>query len=469
MRFQMEKIMTLLFLGLSSVSLADEGDFTLTNTSFQDLFNNHRIGQPKNPPWAGSYWPYAKKGINVGASAHEATSPAQKFDQYFDLDKETQNWENKYHSCLGDNNVEGCKDWWGHCNAWSAAAVKEPQPVATTSGGFTVADQKAFLTELWMDSGTLFAGNSAVNKVVGPWIYSPTEADLKKDEDGVSNYSAFWDVTPRSFFMIFTNYIGLMQMGLIIDQYTGDQVWNQPVVGYRIFPLRKSDISQVTQDGQSLTSVALRAKIYWAEDEVPLDVVSKPLVLGRSESDDQDESDGPLPGENGLYSARFLKFKLFFDGPVTVSEDGLSVTTTAEMIGDGIWGHQEVPVSMDKAAQSHPDFIWLPTDLTDRDSGNAYVQETRVRQILAGNLNESNHANPAPEETETHTIELSDSLASASLKSKIKVALNRNGVTAESIDLTGSRGHYELSVVVPKSVLKETVISDLKEAGLHAS
>src|SRR5262249_5264265 len=72
-------------------------------------------------PWSGWWWP-AKAGDQVLGYRNEP-GPLVKLDQLSGSHSVT--WEranpNHYNPNAGD--------WWGHCHAWAAASVLEPEPL----------------------------------------------------------------------------------------------------------------------------------------------------------------------------------------------------------------------------------------------------------------------------------------------------------------------------------------------------
>jgi hypothetical protein len=358
------------------------GNFSIAKADFAETYNTIRFAQPKNVPWAGSYWAYGRDGIAVIPSG-QSESPAERFDRQFKLGTQTVDFEREQHTCsnLPDEQKAGCQGWWGHCNAWAAAAIKDPEPVKKVKLGsaeFSVADQKAYLTEMWMETGSLFAG--ATNKSLKTdesWVSDPKSKEGSKiNSSGLSNYDSFWDVTPKNFFLLVTNYIGMMKVGVVIDRFSGEEVWNQPLSGYRILPLRDSDLGSETKDGATVYYARVRMKIYWANDGVPHGAISSKFKI---ENTTDDESADYFPEDD--YTARLIRFKLFFDAPVTVSHG--KVTSAGRMIGKGIWHMQEFPPS-DPVwyNHSHPDFVWMPTQLHGATGyGNPALTASRVYQV----------------------------------------------------------------------------------------
>ena len=97
-------------------------------------------------------------------------------------------------------------DWAGHCNGWTAAAIRhaEPQKSVTRNGvTFTPADIKGLMAELYVYSEVAMLGGE--NKAV---------------------------INPAMLHVIITNWIGLGEHPLGMDVATGKEIWNYPVYAY---------------------------------------------------------------------------------------------------------------------------------------------------------------------------------------------------------------------------------------------
>ena len=104
-------------------------------------------------------------------------------------------------------------------------------------------------------------------------------------------------------------------------------------------------------------------KFFWASDDVPEMHVSR--IFHINQVADSEEVEDFTPD----YPGRFLSFKLFFDAPVVLS--GNKITSCGRMVGNGIWSHQENRTSLSELNQTHPDFIWMPTQMA-QGSGSGY-------------------------------------------------------------------------------------------------
>lgn len=393
----------LAFLFSLSAQAQDVGDFVPKQTDFKALFNQYRVSQPEIVPWAGWYWAYGYNGIACAENdvCDWKVSPAAKYDILFAQDTQANDWEKENHTCsqLPAAERAGCEGWWGHCNAWSAAALKDPEPRSSLKlqgKELSVADQKAWLTEMWMDSDSLFSGGTVKTEKTGPWVKNPrSDIGSRKDAySGQSYYDSFWDVVPRAFFLIFTNYIGAMKVGVVIDRFTGDQVWNQPIGGYRILPIGAKDIlAPETREGTTVYPVILRMKIYWAEDGVMpghktriLGLSQDGIRAGNDAIDVDVNSPGSLNAEiGGLrpdYGARLLTFRLYFDAPLKMKSP-TEVESVGKMVGSGVWEHQLADAPVSVLDNTHPDFIWMPTKIISGEgNANPYIKAENVYKTL---------------------------------------------------------------------------------------
>lgn len=398
-------------------------NFDVSNDNVKLLFNKYRVAQPENIPWAGSYWSYRNNGIaSHGVPGQKNDSPAERFDKFFKLGTKSFDQEMKDHSCEpykdDEDTYKSCNGWWGHCNAWSAAAIKEKEPrkpvrIKNTKTGekfeFSVADQKAYATEIYMSSSSLFIGNTEKGVKTGKWVFDPDSDEGKKvqyyryrgadgkiykaperkpDGSVVTNYDVFWDISPKTFMLVFMNYVGARKTGVVIDRFTGDQVWNQPVVGYRFLPIRDKDIHDAEdRNGSKVYPVSFRVKMYWAEDGVTGDTISDKFDISVT-SDTENVEGHNILGPH--FSGRYLEFKLFFDAPIEIEDNGKKIKDAGNILGDGIWRHMETKGAGygGKMNETHPDFIWLPTNLIPGGNANPHVDIKNARSIIDGrNIN----------------------------------------------------------------------------------
>ncbi len=369
-----QKTFFLFLIYISQITFAQAGNFVIQEHDFMTLYNlNNHQAMITPVPWAGSFWPYGKNGISA-KDPGSVLSPTELYDFLLQQKNLATDWENKNHSCneIEEKYKEGCKAWWGHCNAWAAAAVSRSEPRTQFSirgKPVTVSHQKGLLTEIYMSVGSLFAGNTNKSIKTDIWVCDPdSEIAKKRDRYGSTNYEAFWDISPRDTFLILTNYIGLLNKGVVIDRFTGDEVWNQPVVAYKMAPIIED---QVSFDAiQNISTVPVELTVYWANDNVPTNHLSEAFNMNA--------------GYSWSYTSRTLKFKLLMDGKVQF-ENG-NIKSAGKILGKGIWMHQEECADYNAVDlnHSHYDFIWSPTDIAPWGSANPYIQAENVGKILEG-------------------------------------------------------------------------------------
>ena len=97
-------------------------------------------------------------------------------------------------------------DWAGHCNGWTAAAIRhaEPQKTVKRNGvDFTPADIKGLLAELYVYSDVVMLGGE--NKAT---------------------------INPGMFHVILTNWISRAEHPFGFDNTAGKEIWNYPVYAY---------------------------------------------------------------------------------------------------------------------------------------------------------------------------------------------------------------------------------------------
>lgn len=473
------------------------GDFEIKNNDFRSLFNEARVGQPDMTPWAGTFWPYGYHGtaakVEQGRyteAEDRGTAPMEVFDKIANLsgDKSAYAWERETHSCKYYKGEEkmSCESWWGHCNGWAAAAIKEFEPKKDFRVGgvdVSVSDAKGIFAEVWLSTNSLGAGITDKSKktkegLKSGWIEQPNHPA----------YKSYWDITPRAFFMTITNYMGINKMGFAIDRFTGDEVWNQPLVGYRILPLRPEDIRAETKNGRTIWAVSLGMKIYWGNDlGTSPGVVSGPFNIN-SDTEDDRFVESMLPvSTNGevIYEGRLLEFTLFFSDEVKLSKDGKKVLSAGKLIGNGIWKMQENPRAYTSAQldEGHPDFIWMPTNALIDDSGygNPFLVTAAIQKIEdensrvngTANRDDQNAANATPRAEDTPTKVTSYRVAfsiksfenlreinSHSVQTKVLRVFKRSGLKAAispaSIEITDTQ------VSLTMDLIDALTASDLK-------
>jgi hypothetical protein len=314
--------------------------------NFATLINKYAQGRGDRG-WAGFFWPYVNNGIASGAfgggSSHGGGghSPAGKYDAARGGKTKAQSWEVKNHG----SSVPKVQGWWGHCNGWCAASalIDEPREGAKVNGiQFTVGDLKGILSEVGMSVTADFFGNR-----VDPWAYDDKRWD---------------DTVPSQFFLVLTNYMGKAGRTVLIDRFTGHEVWNQPLAGYRFAYPKPSDYLGCTN---GVCKINLEVRLWWYNDSgVPAGVLTPEFNW----EDARDPASGAMAIEH-----RDLVMELWLDGPVVFGPDSkitssgdVLVTHDGEFYAGGAWkmGYHN--------PDGNPDYMWVPYSFVAPDPNDDY-------------------------------------------------------------------------------------------------
>lgn len=313
--------------------------------NFAQLINLYAQGKTEPTPWAGYWWPYTRNGIAAGGFM-DNQSPAGKYDAARGHTTHAQEWEVRNHGA----GVPKVQQWWGHCNGWCAASAlfKEPNhPVTVNQITFGIGDIKALLTEAGMSVSADFFGD-------------------RIDVDD-PNSPKYWDTVPDQYFLVLTNYIGKLKRAVLIDRYTGSQVWNQPLAGYRFDYPKPTDYLGNSPDAPNVYRILLTSKIWWLDDGVAPDVQTHPF--------DFEEED-----PTGVVQSRVLKMELWLDGPVVFGPDGKIVSSGDVIVtkkNDGYIGGTWM-MGEGYLVDAWPDYMWVPYNLVqpfdpDQDYVNPFI------------------------------------------------------------------------------------------------
>lgn len=252
-------------------------------------------GQATNTPWAGNYWPVYEDSINhkwAGASSEAAST---KYGRAFNVTG-VEDAVSRYHgidaqssrtACTTDANCnaqigEACAirpgqtsgrcipTWWGICHAWTPAAILLPEPKhAVTYNGvdFKVQDIKALLTLVHNSTNTKFVSLRCNTDAQGtPGI---NYDNYGRPQGGDASCK---DTNPGTYHLLLTNYLGKQGASFVEDRTFDDEVWNQPLRGYRITAqtevsaLEANKLIGVTpQGGTTTTQTGSVAKNAWVQ------------------------------------------------------------------------------------------------------------------------------------------------------------------------------------------------------------
>jgi len=252
---------------------------TELNYRFEDL---PLEGYSNRVAWPGSYWPYYQDGINHRWLGNNTLSPAEKYDMVYNnwshneefmslkpYNHLTCEWDDAYYSALGpaatwthrnrgnwisrngvDDDRDGIDDrdecgsgenqdrdgvetWFGICHAWAPAAFMEDEPLrAVERDGvrFEVSDIKALLMQQYDRVNAYMVGGRC------------NDRELERDENGRIVNEECRDLNAGSFHVIISNFLGMNERPFVIERTTNYEVWNQPLVGYKVTSSREIDV-----------------------------------------------------------------------------------------------------------------------------------------------------------------------------------------------------------------------------------
>jgi hypothetical protein len=196
---------------------------TATATPSPTPQDTYETGAASKVPWSGWYWPYPETPL---PNMWDEDGPLDKYDRY--VEKTTgQNpgalqWEL-------DNQSDGVS-WSGHCHAWAAAAIMEPEPRRVTKEGitFTQDEVEGLLTEMYSSPGWKFWGTRC---------------------DGCGKQSAeYKDITPAEFDAVVREQMGHLKKNLIMDIDPDTAVWNYPAYEYKRYSTFVNGVEEVTMN-----------------------------------------------------------------------------------------------------------------------------------------------------------------------------------------------------------------------------
>ena len=462
---------------------ADQWNAANNPTRFQiafeykyDALKAFTEGRAAQIPWPSGYWATYEDSTNVRYKYDGSLSPAEKYDQAFngwtpesglspvslglvckdgvitleDAHKQyyaklgkAAKWqhENKGHghamNGVDDDNdgktdecesseYDGIETWWGLCHAWTPAAILEPEPLkAVTVNGvtFSVSDIKALLISVYEGTTAYMLGGRC------------NEKEVKRDEQGRMTQDECRDTNAGAFYVVITNLLGRDKRAFAEDRTAGYQVWNQPVLGYRILE------EKVLTEAEAMEKLKQPGKKY-AETFNSPNAVDWRYV--RMDVDYITEASNTEDEALTLHIERFTRTD-HYELVVELDKDG-------KVVG-GEW--------MNYSQDTHPDFLWLP--VRGGNGGNPYLLLAKIRELIElsrkteepvadVNLREFGGAEdvPIPDNDANgivRTLNVTDDLSIASLKVKLsiqhpyvgdlKVTLAKDGVVVVLHDRVG--------------------------------
>jgi hypothetical protein len=140
-----------------------------------------------------------------------------------------------------------------------------------------------------------------------------------------------------------------------INRYTGDQLWADPLAGYRFDYPSPADYLGEDPLHPGVYRIRVTSTFWWVSDEVGASVMTPKF---------------DFPSDNNeSFGSRKLQMELWLDGPVVFGDDGkiissgnLIETKKGEYVLGGRW------IKDSYYNDTHPDTMWVPKELNRADA-----------------------------------------------------------------------------------------------------
>lgn len=244
---------------------------------------------------------------------------------------------------FNDDN-DGIDSWWGLCHAWAPAALLEPEPQhAVTLNGvtFEVSDIKALLIAVYDGSSGRFVGGRC------------NELKVKRDADGRATDPLCRDTNPGTLHLALANLIGIDNVALIEDKTANAEVWNQPVLGYRVTS---------HQTVAAATAMACIRGTVETDTEYAFNDFATEFVEVELDLDYLNESNPSTRPQ----------------GTRNTATDSYHYILELDAQGHIIGGEY-----CEDSQASHPDFLWTPQGPGSTWSRNPHISLAQVHELLA--------------------------------------------------------------------------------------
>lgn len=226
-----------------------------------DVATLPRTGTATKVPWAGNYWPVYQDSINDKWDGASSQAPSTKYAAAFGVTG-VEDAVSRYHgiesqssrkACTQDSDCnaqigEACAKrdgqtsgrciptWFGICHAWAPASIILPEPKkAVTYNGvnFKIQDLKALGTLVFDRTETKFVSLRCNADDQGDGI------SFDKYGRPTTGNGACIDTNPGTYHVLLANYLGVQGASFVEDRTYDDEVWNQPLRGYRVTEMRE--------------------------------------------------------------------------------------------------------------------------------------------------------------------------------------------------------------------------------------
>jgi hypothetical protein len=270
-------------------------------------------------PYSGSGYAELEGGANVDGAL-------TKYDKAFGTRSAA--WEAKNHQ---RSRKTADDDWAGHCNGYSAAAIRHKEPfksVKDPASGVTFTPQniKALLAEVYMSAKSLFLGGNRCEKKKG----FGTDPDNRPDPEKMGECE---DVNPALFHLALANWLGFQKHAVVLDNTISNEIWNYPLYKYTCDNCTGGSWTTVSPaDAQAIVGSPGSKYRFNAAAQKLIDVK---LTITYSLPLDAEQIGANKPSPPKTY--RYV----------------LELNERGEIIG-GEWAQAN--------QNDHPDFIWVPMD-----------------------------------------------------------------------------------------------------------
>ncbi len=438
-------------------------------------------GRAERTVWPSTYWPTYEDSINNRWNGRDELSPAEKYDKAFNgweppegfMDlrpfsryrpKPHEQWDPEYYEQLGplakwvsehmgnkrDRDAalqanglpEGdwpVETWWGVCHAWVPASIHEKRPLyPVTYHGVTFypGDLEALVIAAYNHTSARMIGGRC-NRGHGD------DYRVERDEYGRVVHNECRDTNPGSLHVILANYLGLRKRAFAEDKTYDYEVWNQPVVAFRVEKMEEITV----QKAMDLLERTGDTYVYNEDAKKLYDVKVRVTYLSESYP-----STEPVDVSDYERTDTYTYI--------------LEVDDQGKVIGGEYYGASRT---------DHPDFLWDPERL--RRSSIPHLDLEKVRMLLdlsqvppeerqpatgedSGSGSGRPSANPEVIEVSSHTSADIPDNDPRGIEQRLEVADTgvRVGTVELQIDITHSyRG--DLVVELEHGSVRKTVVS----------
>lgn len=335
----------------------------LEKLSVPEILSSKSMSQP----WSGDYWATYKAGIAARYADPDYPNFGE-FNEYLEYFKNKWNIDlqnkdevdqlspaEKYDLLLGlkdrplaKNIIDEAKDiyrsnnnkidtWFGICHGWAPASFMLARPtrfvevesiIPNLKIRFNPDDIKALASHLW-------ANTTLQSRTMGGRC---DDENPQMDESGRIISENCYDINPGSWHTAVINQLGIKRQTFVIDATYDYQVWNQPVVSYKLSFFNPEDSKPYQNFKEAMINLPAYTKDpfkkYRSQNSVFVVGVSMELTYVAENS----ASDRPTDGEEND-SLRTVQY--IYD---------LEINAQGKIIG-GEWYQN-----------AHPDFMWAPAN-----------------------------------------------------------------------------------------------------------